>query len=213
MITTASYNANQSPVLEWDDPGIIRLLQERDEDIFGQLFKCYFRRLRLYATTIVQDQELAEDIVQTIFHRLWERIEVLHFSDSIAAYLYRAVYHESLNSLKHNKVQRMYNNYFHRHMKDQADHAFKKVQLAELEKRLRIAINDLPEQCRTIFQLSRFEELRYREIAQRLGISAKTVENQMGKALRVLRTRLVDLLPILVFYLSVSFLIRYLSNL
>jgi RNA polymerase sigma-70 factor (ECF subfamily) len=72
---------------------------------------------------------------------------------------------------------------------------------SELERRLQTAINELPEQCRTIFQMSRFEELRYQDIAHRLGISVKTVENQMGKALKLLRMRLIDYLPLLVLLL------------
>jgi RNA polymerase sigma-70 factor (ECF subfamily) len=82
-------------------------------------------------------------------------------------------------------------------MKNQVDSAAKKVLAGELEKKLRKALNELPEQCRIIFQLSRFEELRYREIAEKLGISVKTVENQMGKALKLLRVKLVDFLPLL----------------
>jgi RNA polymerase sigma-70 factor (ECF subfamily) len=81
-------------------------------------------------------------------------------------------------------------------MKNENEHAGKGLQLKELEGRLAEAMNDLPEQCRTIFQLSRFEELRYREIADRLGLSIKTVENQMGKALKILRVKLVDFLPL-----------------
>jgi RNA polymerase sigma-70 factor (ECF subfamily) len=173
---------------------------EWDEDAFGQLFKTYFKQLRNYAFTFVQEQALAEDIVQTVFHRLWERIEVLNFSDSVAAYLYRAVHNESLNTLKRSKVRRSYQSWLNRHMKDQTDTANKSLQLQELEKQLRAAINELPEQCRTIFQLSRYEELRYREIGSRLGISVKTVENQMGKALKILRYKLVEFLPLLVLY-------------
>ena len=71
----------------------------------------------------------------------------------------------------------------------------------ELERRLQKAINELPEQCRTIFQMSRFEELRYLDIAHHLGISVKTVENQMGKALKLLRVKLIDYLPLLVLIL------------
>ena len=80
-------------------------------------------------------------------------------------------------------------------MKDQTDGAQRKVMFSELERRLQTAINELPEQCRTIFQMSRFEGLRYQEIGTRLGISPKTVENQMSKALRILRARLIEFLP------------------
>lgn len=188
--------------MEWKDADIIRLLKERNEEVFGQVFKDNFKDLRRYAFSFVQEQELAEDIVQNVFYKLWERMDVLNFSDSLAAYLYRAVYNESLNALKHSKVKRVYQKYIHRHMKDQTDPAaHKKVQLNELEQRLRAAINELPEQCRAIFQMSRFEDLRYRDIGDRLGISVKTVENQMGKALRILRGKLVDFLPLLLFYL------------
>jgi RNA polymerase sigma-70 factor (ECF subfamily) len=81
-------------------------------------------------------------------------------------------------------------------MKNISDNVGKGLGLKELEGRLEQAMNELPEQCRTIFQLSRFEELRYREIANFLGISIKTVENQMGKALKILRVKLVDFLPL-----------------
>jgi RNA polymerase sigma-70 factor (ECF subfamily) len=86
-------------------------------------------------------------------------------------------------------------------MKDQTDGAQRKVMFGELERRLQTAINELPEQCRTIFQMSRFEELRYLDIAEKLGISVKTVENQMGKALKQLRVKLIDCLPLILLIL------------
>ena len=85
---------------------------------------------------------------------------------------------------------------------DVTEHPSKKIQLKQLEQELEKAINALPEQCRTIFQLSRFEALRYKEIADRLQLSVKTVENQMGKALRILRTKLVDFLPLLIVFIQ-----------
>ena len=72
------------------------------------------------------------------------------------------------------------------------------VALKELQQKIDKSINELPEQCRAIFQMSRFEDLKYRDIAAKLGISVKTVENQMGKALRTLRTKLAEFLPVLI---------------
>jgi RNA polymerase sigma-70 factor (ECF subfamily) len=74
----------------------------------------------------------------------------------------------------------------------------KKLMVKELEVKILEALKLLPEQCRTIFQLSRFENLKYREIADQLGLSVKTVENQMGKALRIMRSRLAEYLPVII---------------
>ena len=90
-------------------------------------------------------------------------------------------------------------------MKNESDNAEDKLAAEQLNDRLRNALRELPEQCRTIFQLSRFEDLKYREIAVQLGISEKTVENQMGKALKLLRMKLVDFLP---FIISIITLIK-----
>ena len=187
--------------MERNDAAIIRLLKERDETGFEQVFKTYYGALCRYANTLIREEAPAEDIVQNVFYKLWERIEFLHFSGSIAAYLYTSVYHESLNFLKHQKIRRKHQPIIVRQMKDRSDNASKKLLLNELERRLQKAINELPEQCRTIFQMSRFEELRYREIGERLDISIKTVENQMGKALKFLRAKLIDFLPLVLFSL------------
>jgi len=187
--------------MEFTDATIIQLLKRRDETGFEQVFKFYFKNLYRYALTIIQDHDQAEDIVQNVFYKLWDKMDSLNLPDSLAAYLYRAVYNESLNHLKHKKVKLTYQTHITRSMKGQTDGAHRKVMFSELERRLQKAINELPEQCRTIFQMSRFEELRYLDIAQRLGISVKTVENQMGKALKLLRTRLIDYLPFLVLLL------------
>jgi RNA polymerase sigma-70 factor (ECF subfamily) len=143
----------------------------------------------------------AEEIVQQVFYKIWEKASQLNINPPVAAYLYRAVNNESINYLKHQKVKSVHRAHTLYHMKNQADSAAKKVLAGELEKKLRKALCELPEQCRIIFQLSRFEELRYREIAGRLGISVKTVENQMGKALKLLRVKLVDFLPLLILLL------------
>jgi RNA polymerase sigma-70 factor (ECF subfamily) len=179
-----------------NDGKIIEALAKQDEAAFEKVFKTHFKNLHAYAFTIIKEGAAAEEVVQQVFFKLWERSDQLSISGSVAAYLYRAVYNESLNYLKHQKVRSTYQSHVSYNMKNASDSASKKISLKELEKRLGQAMNDLPEQCRTIFQLSRFEELRYREIAEHLGISVKTVENQMGKALKLLRMKLIDFLPL-----------------
>jgi RNA polymerase sigma-70 factor, ECF subfamily len=183
--------------MELNDTVLIQLLGNRDEMAFEQVFKTHFKNLHTYACTIVKDEDVAEEMVQNVFYKIWERIENLTITGSVAAYLYRAVNNESLNYIKHQKVKAAHQVHAVHQMKSQTDNASKKVMMRELEKHLRDALNELPEQCRTIFQMSRFGELRYREIANELGISIKTVEAQMGKALKLLRLKLVDFLPLL----------------
>jgi RNA polymerase sigma-70 factor, ECF subfamily len=167
------------------------------ETAFEQLFKAHFRVLHRYAYSIVKEEGTAEEMVQNVFCRLWEKREQIIFSQSAKAYLYRSVHNESLNYLKHQKVKANYQNHALRN-NEQTENAATKAEHSELQWHLNKAMNELPEQCRTIFQMSRFEELKYREIADELGLSVKTIENQMGKALRILRNKLVDFLPALI---------------
>jgi RNA polymerase sigma-70 factor (ECF subfamily) len=187
------------------DTGLVHSLVTGDEAAFEKVFKTHFKALHAYAATITRDEAAAEEIVQNIFVKLWERSEGLTIAGSLTSYLYKAVYNESLNYLKHQKVKLAYRQHLSFTMNNATDHAAKEASLKELEQRLLAAMNELPEQCRTIFQLSRFEELRYREIADHLQISIKTVENQMGKALKLLRVKLADFLLVTIL-LSLSIL-------
>ncbi|RYG04721.1 MAG: RNA polymerase sigma-70 factor [Chitinophagaceae bacterium] len=181
--------------MEVQDTGRLYVPDAKGELAFEQVFRSNFKGLHAYAFTILRDDVMAEEIVQNVFCRLWEKKEQVDIRTSLVAYLYRSVYHESLNYLKHLKVRAAYGNYVQMHSKNQTDRAEKKLLMGELEQKLNVALTELPEQCRTIFQMSRFEELKYQEIADRLGLSVKTVENQMGKALKLLRLKLVDFLP------------------
>ena len=169
---------------------------------FEQLFTSHFRRLFAYAITIVKDEMQAEEMVQNVFFKIWEKNGAVDIKTSVTAYLYRAVYNECLNYLKHKKVKQAYQTHATSQASYHTDNAGSRVQVAELQRKLNEALNDLPEQCRTIFQMSRFEEMKYQEIADRLGLSIKTVENQMGKALRILRTKLADYLPLILFIIE-----------
>jgi RNA polymerase sigma-70 factor (ECF subfamily) len=185
--------------MEWNEDRVIASLAERDERTFEQVFKMHFKNLHAYAYTMIRDEMQAEELVQNIFYKLWERPERLNISGSVAAYLYRAVHNESLNYLKHLKVRSRYQAQAAHQLNHEPDSASKRIMLKELERKLHDALLELPEQCRTIFHLSRFESLKYREIADHLEISPKTVENQMGKALKLLRMKLIDFLPFTLF--------------
>ncbi|HEU5168489.1 MAG TPA: RNA polymerase sigma-70 factor [Chitinophagaceae bacterium] len=187
--------------MELENEAIGTLLAQRDETAFEQVFKTHFKRLHAYAFTILRDEVEAEEMVQQVFFKLWERNENLSLTGSVSAYLYRAVHNECLNYLKHQKVRSNHQLHVAYSMKNEVEHPAKKVMAGELEKKIHTALNELPEQCRTIFQMSRFDELKYREIADKLGISIKTVENQMGKALKLLREKLVDFLIFILLFI------------
>jgi RNA polymerase sigma-70 factor, ECF subfamily len=191
----------QSLTMEWNEDRMIASLAERDEQAFERVFKTHFKNLHAYACTMTRNEMLSEELVQDVFFRLWERPEKLNISGSISAYLYRSVYNACLNHLKHLKVRSKYESHAIHQLKQESDSASKKILHKELETKLHTALQELPEQCRTIFQLSRFEALKYREIADILEISPKTVENQMGKALKLLRVKLIDFLPFTIFML------------
>ncbi|MCJ0743165.1 RNA polymerase sigma-70 factor [Pedobacter montanisoli] len=168
-----------------------------NDSAFEQLFKANYKALHAYAHMILKDEETAEEIVQSMFLKLWEKRYLLETQNSVKAYLYRCIYNDSLNFLKHEKVKVKYQDFTVHTMDTHSLSASHKIELSELQNQLKKALNELPEQCRTIFQLSRFEELKYKEIAEQLGISIKTVENQMGKALKILRSKLVDFMVLL----------------
>jgi RNA polymerase sigma-70 factor (ECF subfamily) len=173
-----------------------------EEAAFEEMFRLHFRRLYAYAITIVKEEVTAEEIVHNVFYKIWEKKGGIDIQTSVTAYLYRAVYNDSLNYLKHKKVKLAYAAHAVMQTKEESHSATSKIQLSELQQKLDAALSELPEQCRTIFQMSRFEDLKYAEIAGRLGISVKTVENQMGKALKILRTKLADYLPLLIVLLE-----------
>lgn len=160
---------------------------------FEQLYRQHFTSLYRYAYSVVRDEAQAEGIVQNVFLKLWDKRDTLRIHTSWQAYLFRATYHEALNAAKRKQVRTRFTQ-----QGLTADTVAMPESDRELATHLERALRQLPEKCRTVFQLSRFEDLKYQDIAQRLGISIKTVEAHMGKALKVLRVQLADFLSLLI---------------
>jgi RNA polymerase sigma-70 factor, ECF subfamily len=152
---------------------------------FEPLFKSQFNKLCNVAGKIVRDTDVAKDIVQEVFIRVWNKKEELE-AGNMEFYLRKATVNAALNHLELNKKVIPLNEEVRSLQLETSDH----VTTADLELNVYRAIEKLPTQCRAIFMLSRFEEMKYQEIANHLDISVKTVENQMGKALRDLRVEL-----------------------
>lgn len=200
----AIFNAYFHPFkVEYSDSTVITLLQQGNEKAFERLFKDHFKSLHAYAYTFLKDNEMAEEIVQNVFCRIWEKRDQLKTDGSLKSYLYRSVHNESLNYIKHQKVKANFGVYYAGQMEhsEEQQQASVKVMTTELQQHITAAMNELPQQCRTIFQLSRFEQLKYQQIADQMGLSVKTIENQMGKALRLMRIKLAEFLPIILLFL------------
>jgi len=161
------------------------------------MFRTAYNPLCNYAASFLRSRDEAEEAVQTVFIQLWEKRKEITIESSLKSYLYRAVRNTCMNVLKHEKVKKEHADYAMHSGNAMTAAASQTLVAEELEQRIAAALMKLPEQCRLVFKLSRFEELKYAEIAEQLGISIKTVENQMGKALRIMREQLKDYLPLI----------------
>jgi RNA polymerase sigma-70 factor, ECF subfamily len=169
-----------------------------DITAYEMIFRTYYQPLCNYAYTFLQDKEEAEEIVQGTFLSVWEKRDTLAIHTAVKPYLYAMVRNACLNVIKHAKIKQKHaveEIALAAHGHDSVSHA---VATSELEMKIHEAMEKLPEQCRLVFKLSRFEELKYAEIADQLCISIKTVENHMGKALKIMREQLKDYLPLLI---------------
>lgn len=169
-----------------------------DINAFEMLFKSYYKPLCNYAYTFIPDKDEAEEIVQSTFLSVWEKRDTLQIQTAVKPYLYAMVRNACLNVIKHEKIKQKHATEELALGREGYESVTQAVHTSELEKQIQRAMEKLPEQCRLVFKLSRFEELKYAEIAGQLNISVKTVENQMGKALKIMREQLKDYLAILV---------------
>ncbi len=162
------------------------------------MFHRYYEPLCRYAFSILKQQETAEEVVQELFVHLWEKRCDTSITSDVRAYLYRSVYHASLNSIKSKARRPAMIDIDTSPESKSFDMPGNILAGNELEKQIENAINKLPEKCALVFKLSRFEQLSYKEIADKMQISLKTVENHMGKALQHMRIALKDYLPIFI---------------
>lgn len=173
-----------------------------DVTAFEMLFRTYYQPLCHYAYSFLQDREDAEEIVQSTFLMVWEKRDTLAIRTSVKPYLYAMVRNACINVLKHEKIKQKHAGEELAVADRSCDSVSQMVASNELEYKITAALEALPEQCRMVFKLSRFEELKYAEIAEQLNISVKTVENHMGKALKIMREQLKDYLPLIIFFLN-----------
>ncbi len=168
----------------------LRKIKDGDINSFEMLFHRFYKGLFGYARTLVSSGEVAEEVVQDVFYNVWKNRESLRITRSWQSYLFRSVYNNSMMYLRKTRREHTMEEGMVPEPRDRAPDPSQELQFHEMSDKVSEAIRDLPERTREIFLMNRQEGLKYREIAERLSISVKTVEANMGKALRALRNTL-----------------------
>ena len=173
---------------EFTDQDIIKLLNDpkQAERAAELLFKKFYSDVCYAVYRIIPDATKSEDIAQDVFLEIWRKRETIDIKSSVKAYLKRAGVNKALNYIRANKIRFEDDESYEMQNLSIRDHG-EEVEVKDLQAIIDNAIDSLPERCRIVFSLSRFEELSYKEIAAKLEISVKTVENQISKALKILR--------------------------
>jgi RNA polymerase sigma-70 factor (ECF subfamily) len=174
------------------DSEIIRRIRQGDTGQFESLFRSSYVSLVRYAKTLIRDHDTAEEIVQDLFFTIWRDKEKLHIESSLNGYLYRAVHNRCLHYIGHIRVVEKYAREMA--VSDQVNNESPTdiLHYKELQSKIAGILERLPEKCGRIFCMSRFEGLKYSEIAEKLSVSIKTVEANMGRALKEFRKALAE---------------------
>lgn len=165
-----------------------------DEDAFDYLFNFYYPGLIVYANKFLVNNHLAQEIVQGVFLKLWQDRRYIEINSSVKSYIFQSVKNKCLDILKHRKIKDDYARKVLKEQEPSNEETWDTYVEAELYLILIREIEKLPPECQKIFRYSRIRNLTNREIAEKLGISIKTVENQISKALKVLRIALKEYL-------------------
>lgn len=180
-----------------NDNYLLSALQKGGSAAFDSIFRKYYPILCAYASRFVMREE-AEDIAEDTLLWLWEHKDYLEIDASLGAYLIRAVYHKAMNRIRQEELKNRADTLFFEEMqKMMKDDNF--MQFKELSDHIKEAIQSLPDSYREAFIMHRFKKMTYKEIAETLQVSPKTVDYRIQKALSILRIRLTDYLPVLLF--------------
>lgn len=170
-----------------------------DKATFEETFRSYFTPLCSFAQKYIYDLDEAKDIVHNVFINLWNKRDEIDLDTPLKSYLFQGVHNRCLNYIRDHKKLVQFDTLQSEAELGQYIESRDHLESEEAESRINRALDDLPEKCREIFLMNRFDGLKYREIADKLDISIKTVETQMSRALKTLRERLSDMITVLVF--------------
>ena len=180
---------------------VVRKLISGDEPSFEKVYRYYYPRLTYFAKQYVFDDEASRNIVQDVFTELWEKRNTLQEDSNLNAWLFTVTKNKSLKIISHLKSQHNYDSFVRARQLNVnyialSDFNTSNLVFEELQSQISAALNKLSPACRKVFEMSRFEDRKNREIAEELNLSIKTVEGHISKALRSLKSDLKDYLPL-----------------
>lgn len=178
---------------EHSDEYILGLLPTNDGLAMELMFRKYYAYLCQAVLRVLNDEQIAEDLAQEVLFEVWRKRDAISVTTSLRAYLRRAAVNKTLNYIRDRKIKWDDEEKLATTASDATSVALD-LEGEDLERRIHEAIDQLPERCRLVFTLSRFEEMTQQQIADSLGISIKTVENQMTKALKTLKSAIAPFL-------------------
>jgi len=165
----------------------LELLQSDDEAAMEKIFQQYYKYLVVTSFNILDDDAKAKDLVQDVFFDFWQKRKNLSLDFSLKAYLRRAVINKSIDEIRRRKKLVFNDEMVEQAVEQQVNFHREEIDQSDLKASMMRAIENLPEKCKVVFKLSRFEGLTHKEIAAELEISTKTIENQITKALKLIR--------------------------
>jgi len=184
-------------IVETEDHTLSEQIKNGNIQAFETIFKSDYAQFCAYANKIVKDIDIAEEIVQEVFFQLLQKHEEITGIISYKSYVYRSVHNGCLNFLKHKKVEMKHSDHVLSEAGNNQEIFVDDIETSELQNKIRQAIDKLPTERKRIFLMIRFDELKYSEVAEKLNLSIKTIENQMNSALKFMRQELKDYLPII----------------
>ncbi len=182
--------------MEKDQARLIQGLKAGNQNVFKEIFDYYYEPLTKYCYLRMNSADDAEELVQDIFVKLWQKRASLQINISLKAYLYRTALNRIINYQDHLRVRREHESHV-KHSSSETIEPSEELQAAEIQFLVQEVISNMPEKRRVVYEMSRRDGLKYAEIAEKLGVSVKTVEAHLSKALEQLRQQLKDYLPVI----------------
>ncbi len=169
------------------DQQLIQGIKAGNNTAYDTLFRRYYSYLCMVVMRMTQSKEQAEDVVQEVFLEIWRKRGELDIKNAVKSYLHRAAVNKTLNKIRGKKLEYSQEEESLEQISAMQSSPLQKMQNDELQKVIKKAYEGLPERCRIVFSMVKYEGFSYKQTAEKLEISVKTVENQMSKALRILR--------------------------